>query len=178
LQRLSDIDPEPMSVKAILLPQAKLQFGDGVKVNPNLAGSWNFEGKKFAHGPPNSIDGGFKYAVLIVQPPSNYDRALDDFIRTIERDTKSSGLQLISGGPPIACGDRTDELMDAFARMKTQSTGLPMISVSILALGKMECSAVTLSFTITYSEPPFILIDFSFMFLVVLSFCFYFPSSA
>jgi len=116
-----------MAVTAILLPQARLQFGDGVKVNPNLAGSWNFEGKKFAHSPPNSVDGGFKYAVLVVQPPPQYDRLVGDFLKNIERDTRGSGLALISGGPPIVCGDRADELMDAFARFKKHDVRIVIV---------------------------------------------------
>ena len=51
---LNDISQEPMATSAVILPPAKLQYGGGVVVEPQLSGTWNMEGKKFAHIPANA----------------------------------------------------------------------------------------------------------------------------
>lgn len=81
---LDTINPEPMAVPAIILPQAKLLYGNGF-VDPQLLGTWNMDRpvmKTFARAPPNPSysDGSFVYGVLMVgdqRPPPNLKQVLE-----------------------------------------------------------------------------------------------------
>ena len=48
---ISSVSPEPLSVRATILPQAKLMYGNG-EFDPKLTGAWNMANKTFARAAP------------------------------------------------------------------------------------------------------------------------------
>jgi len=101
---LHDIAPTPMAVSAVLLPPAKIQYGQSKILDPKLSGSWNHEGYKFisppagpSPPPPGAPAGerpAYTYGVLVVMRGGSFDgNAVDTFKRTIERDCASTGVQ-------------------------------------------------------------------------------------
>ena len=89
---LDGISSSPLSVPAVLLPPAKLQFGRGKRLEPGLSGTWNFEGNTFAHAPPGAVNGQYKFAIMVVNAPRSHqppEAAVNDFLKRIQEDCKS-----------------------------------------------------------------------------------------
>ena len=66
---VSNTDPSPMQIPAIILPQAKLRYGGDKVVDPLLNGTWNIDRPqmKFVKAPPGAgRDGSYMYGIIIV----------------------------------------------------------------------------------------------------------------
>lgn len=100
---LHNIAKDPIALTAILLPPAKLRYGDGKTLEPLLTGTWNNEGYKFAKFNPNAI----KYGIVVVggreAPAPDILAIVGDFQKDIERDASRVGLKLVAGGPIMSC---------------------------------------------------------------------------
>lgn len=109
---LSEINPVPMAVKATILPQAKLLYGDNRQVDPMLAGEWKMDRNSFLVSPPNAEPRGFMYGVVLVadREPSNCDDNIRRFQEDMEREGASTGLRLFAGGPTIKSSENGEEL--------------------------------------------------------------------
>eukprot|EP01041_Mallomonas_annulata_P003861 gene3861-7706_t len=104
---LGNISPQPMKVNARLLPPAILQYGDGKELDPKLSGSWNLRGgEKFVQLPPGAINGRYMIGCLFVTdapPQQSHFEMAKRFMFDLERDARTTGLHLYSGGDPITC---------------------------------------------------------------------------
>lgn len=109
---LHGISKEPIAVKAVLLPQAKLRYGGGAIVDPMLTGSWAMDGKKFSHPPANAQNIG--YGILIVGgrgPPT--DEVLGpvaEFQKALDKDAALAGLKLVIMGTYLSCSGSLDSI--------------------------------------------------------------------
>jgi len=125
---LHAINPEPMAVPAILLPQAKLRYGNGM-IDPMLQGTWNIDRptKAFARAPPNPsnpADGSFLYGVLMVgdEPPRGVKLpdVVNPFLANIETDARAAGLKLVRATDPKGCAPAHAQLVSFLQRFKEQ----------------------------------------------------------
>ena len=66
---VNNTELSPMSVPALILPQAKLRYAGDKVVDPGLNGTWNIDRPqmRFVKPPPGAgKDGGFMYGIVIV----------------------------------------------------------------------------------------------------------------
>ena len=128
---VGDIAPEPMQCNAILLPPAKIRYGGGRDVDPQLSGSWNMERQKFAHPPPAPIERKYMYGILLVgdrPPQGDYKSIVRRFVEDLERDAESAGVSLKSGGAPmVANPSERDEIKHKLSQMKVHGVRIVIV---------------------------------------------------
>ena len=113
---LHAINPEPMLVKARLLPPAKLMYGQNNLVDTKLAGAWNLENKKFFAPTPTD-----NYICLIVSSgdlPRSVKHGVETFVTGIDNESRNTGLALKCLHQPMLASDNLEELRDMFADIK------------------------------------------------------------
>jgi eukaryotic translation initiation factor 2C len=113
------LETEPMKCSARLLPPPNIQYANCVET-PGFAGTWNLEGKKFVQPPVSEMgDNKFKYGILGVgRPPHKWEDSVDSFMGSLVGDARTLGVQLIAGGPHLACGDAPHNIGEAIGKMK------------------------------------------------------------
>jgi eukaryotic translation initiation factor 2C len=144
---VAKIAPEPLAPEAVLLPPAKLQYADGV-VDPKLTGSWH--SKKFAHAPPNSVDGGYPFGVLIVgdRRGGSYSNEVKAIIDGLTAEGKITGVALRHRGEPVSCAMSPDALNKAMADMlKYDQVHFIVVLMTIECYAQVKYSADTLGIT-------------------------------
>jgi eukaryotic translation initiation factor 2C len=122
---LDSVKSELLQVRARLLPQAKLVYGDGQVHDTMLSGAWNLERKKFKEPAFDK-----QYQVLIVQSggvPNNFRENVLTFINSIDKESEQTGMHLKFLGPPINCVDNIHDLQDKFEVMKGKGTEIVVV---------------------------------------------------
>lgn len=122
---LDSVRPELLQVRARLLPQAKLVYGNGQIYDTKLSGSWNLERKKFREPVLDK-----QYQVLIVQSggaPSNFKENVLTFIANIDRESEQTGMHLKFHGPPVNCVDNIPDLREKFQKMNYNGTEIVVV---------------------------------------------------
>jgi hypothetical protein len=121
---LNNIASKSIASPAIILPQGKLRYGNGI-VDPGLSGTWNIDRpqRTFFKPPPQPTKDGYMYGVLVVAnrapgQPGEWERKVDEFIASIEKDSGAAGIRLKKGGPVMTTTDNADKLKESFERMK------------------------------------------------------------
>ena len=122
---LNSITLEPMRCPAILLPPAKLSYGNNRNVDPQLSGGWRMEGLRFSH----PAQGNLKYGIVVVmdRAPQGLEQAVEEFMHQVENDSKGAGVNLTRGGPPMISNDSPESLKDKFGRMKNGGASIVMV---------------------------------------------------
>lgn len=92
---LHRIATKPMAVHAVLLPQAKLSYGNKKTLDPMLAGTWNHEGLEFFKCAKNDSLSPIKYGIIFVGGAAGKLDDVDKFSTILERDAKLSGVLMI-----------------------------------------------------------------------------------
>lgn len=134
---ISSIASEPMTLRATLLPPAKLQFGGGQIVEPKLAGDWdrlvNADTKCVLPPPQPDSAGLYTYGILMVsnrRPNDCQASIVTKFAKELEKNSRSAGAGLKQGGPHQGCSANIDSLSDAFDLFK--SGGARFVLVAML----------------------------------------------
>ena len=120
---LSGVSATPSTVPATILPQAKLQYGAGQVVDPGFKGTWSadFPKKVPFYRPPAAGQGKCTYGIVLVgdaPPRGDWKGTLENFLVSLEADSKSVGVNLVRGGPALPCRPQEALLRDCFEKMK------------------------------------------------------------
>lgn len=153
---LGSINGEPMSVNATLLPQAKLQYGGGSRVDPDLNGSWDTKDLKFIT--PAALAAGekkIKTAVLLVSdqngriPPDCTPALVDQFIDIAIADCNSSGLLLGKHGTVTSCSESFDAIHEKLKQLVAEKVRLTIVmmcgkdSYNVIKFAGDSCGMLT-----------------------------------
>ena len=114
---LNGISRDPIATSAILLPPAKLKYGNGI-AEPMLSGTWNMDGRKFSHPAAGRIGFGIILVGGSRAPSSDDYEVVAGFKAGLERDAASAGVTLSTMGPPLACGGDPDYISANLMKMK------------------------------------------------------------
>lgn len=144
---LSNINKTPMAVAAKILPSVTLKYAGNKTVSPGLAGSWNSDGQKCIIPPPQPLNGGYLYGVLLVGsgPPrcqGDYTQVVEGFIQMLERDCASFGVRLNRGGANINSNPR--DLPDKLATLQSCKVRFVLVILVGDNYGEVKCAGNTL----------------------------------
>ena len=92
---LDSISQTPQTVRATILPQAKLQYGGNHVIDPKFAGTWSADypqTQTVIRPPLGAVNGGYMYGVLIVG--SNGPRDVTEFCAKLQSDSTAAQLYL------------------------------------------------------------------------------------
>eukprot|EP00595_Chromulina_sp_UTEXLB2642_P000881 CAMPEP_0196766250 /NCGR_PEP_ID=MMETSP1095-20130614/21046_1 /TAXON_ID=96789 ORGANISM="Chromulina nebulosa, Strain UTEXLB2642" /NCGR_SAMPLE_ID=MMETSP1095 /ASSEMBLY_ACC=CAM_ASM_000446 /LENGTH=1042 /DNA_ID=CAMNT_0042127139 /DNA_START=35 /DNA_END=3160 /DNA_ORIENTATION=- len=109
---ISNIPYEPMTINALLLPPAKLQYADGV-VSPKIDGQWFNKRFLIPAVSEDRSNNSVIYGVLLVTRNNNIGNAMNiigSFCDTLEQESNRVGLKLSNTGRPIKSSNDSEEL--------------------------------------------------------------------
>lgn len=150
---LNTFSSKAMNVHATLLPPPKLQYGNGRIVDPGLKGSWNLAGNVQFVVPPvaasgtTSHHGGHQktlYGLVTVYArsrPLNIDGAIDDFVRTLERESVVVGAPMTLIDRPEYCEGNDRALQQVMQHFKASGARIVVVILHVDEYGAVKLAA-------------------------------------